>query len=467
MSVISSPIYDPVTTATNLATSYIAGSKAILDDQTSTANATANALSSLNAAMGAFQTAMGGLASVTTSVMANSATFSSAVGTASANASAVAGTYSFYVEQLATAGQVAYGNVADSTAAGAGTLNVTLADGTSFQIDLANADSNHDNVLSAKEVAAAINVAAGNNSRVTASTLNVNGQTTLVLSANKTGAANAVSLDVSGVTDAGLQAALGAGNQKTITAAQDAIVWIGAQGTGTKVQQASNTYNLIDNVSMTFTKAQAVGEAPVTLTVGNDLSATKANVQSFVDAYNKLNAVLNSLTQTADSSKGVASGPFASDAGVAALRSRMVAAVRTLGANGQSLVAYGITAQRDGSLALDSSRLTKAIAANPTGLDSLFGRVSGTSGGTGALGALNKLMDQWTNSATGQIGTRKTSVSKLQTALTDRQATLQTQYDSAYKRYLGQFTALQQLQAQMNSNSNLFTALFSSNSGNS
>jgi flagellar hook-associated protein 2 len=465
MSVISTPNYDPVTTATNLATSYISGTKAILDDQTSTANATASALTSLNSAMSAFQSAISSLASVTTSVMANSATFSSAVGSASANASAVAGTYSFYVEQLATAGQVAYGNVADSTAAGAGTLNVTLADGSAFQIDLANADSNHDNVLSAKEVAAAINIAAGNNSRVTASTLNVNGQTTLVLSSNLTGAANAVSLDVSGVTDPGLQTQLGAGNKQTVMAAQDAIVWIGAQGTGTKVQQASNTYKLIDNVAMTFNKAQAVGEAPVTLTVGNDLSGTKANVQSFVDAYNKLNSVLNGLTQTADSSKNVSAGPFAADAGVAALRSRMVAAVRTMGANGQTLVAYGITAQRDGSLALDSTRLSKAIAANPTGLDTLFGRTSAGTG-TGALGALDKLMNQWTNSATGQIGTRKTSVTKLQAALTDRQATLQTQYDSAYKRYLGQFTALQQLQSQMTSNSNLFTALFSSSSSN-
>lgn len=467
MSAISSPTYDPITTATNLATSYVAGSKAILDDQSSTANATAAALSTLSSAMSAFQASISALASVTTSVMANSATFSSAVGTATANASAVAGTYSFYVERLATAGQVSYGNVPDNTAAaGAGTLKVTLGDGTSFDINLASADSNHDNTLSTKEVAAAINVAAANNSRVTASTLNVNGQPTLVLSATQTGAANAVSLDVTNVNDPGLKAALGAGNQKTITAAQDAIVWIGAQTTGTKVQQASNTYNLIDNVSMTFTKAQAANETPVTLTVGNDPAATKANVQSFVDAYNKLNTALNTLTQTADKGKGVASGPFSTDAGVAALRSRMVAAVRTVAPNGQTLVSYGITSQRDGGLALDSSRLSKAIAANPTGLDTLFGRVSAASG-SGALGALNKLADQWTNSASGQISARKTSVTKLQAALTDRQATLQTQYDSAYKRYLSQFTALQQLQSQMTGNSNLFTALFSSNNNNS
>ncbi|MES2115075.1 MAG: flagellar filament capping protein FliD [Pseudomonadota bacterium] len=466
MSVINSPTYDPITTATNLANAYVAGNKAILDDQTSTANATATALGTLGTAMSAFQSALSALASSTNTVTANSAVFSNtAIGTASAKSSAVAGTYSFYVEQLATAGQVSYGNVPDNTAAaGAGTLNVTLADGTSFQIDLANADSNHDNILSTKEVAAAINIAAGNNSRVTASTMTINGQTTLVLSATQTGANNAVSLDASGVTDATLQTQLSAGNQKTVIAAQDAIVWVGAQGTGTKVQQASNTYNLIDNVSMTFTKAQAAAEAPVTLTVANDASATKANVQKFVDAYNALNTVLNTLTQAGDASKKTSSGPFAADAGVTALRNRMVAAVRTVAANGQTLVAYGITAQRDGSLALDSSRLSKAIAANPTGLDTLFGNATT---GTGALGALNTLVGKWTDIAHGQISTRKTSVTKLQSALTDRQAVLQTQYDSAYKRYLTQFTALQQLQAQMNNNSNLFSALFSSGSNNS
>jgi flagellar hook-associated protein 2 len=38
---------------------------------------------------------------------------------------------------------------------------------------------------------------------------------------------------------------------------------------------------------------------------------------------------------------------------------------------------------------------------------------------------------------------------------------LQTQFDSAYKRYLAQFTALQQLQSSMTSTSNMFTAMFS------
>ncbi len=76
-------------------------------------------------------------------------------------------------------------------------------------------------------------------------------------------------------------------------------------------------------------------------------------------------------------------------------------------------------------------------------------------------------MQQWTNSATGQITTRNASLTKQQQDITDRQAVLQTQYDNAYKRYLAQFTALQQLQAQMSGNSDLFTALFSSSSSSS
>ena len=467
MAAISSPTFDPQTTATNLATSYIAGTKAILDDQSSTATATASALSTLGSALGSFQTAIGALASSTSAVSAASATFSNtAIGSATAKSTAVAGTYSFYVEQLATAGQVSYGGITDSAAAGAGNLNVALADGTNFQIDLANADGNHDGVLSAKEIAAAINVAAGNNSRVTASTLTVNGTNTLVLTSNQTGAGSAVTLDTSGVGDPSLKAQLDdPNNKKQLAVGQDAILWVGAQTTGTKVQQASNVFNVIDNVSMTLTKAQLAGDNPVTVTVGPDNSTTAKNVQSFVDAYNKLNSTIDSLLSNGDPSAHppVPASIFANDSGLLSLRSRMQTALRTV-TGGQSLISYGLSAARDGSLTLDSSRLNKAIAANPGTLDTLFGKAQ-LGAESGVLGTLDKLVSQWTN-ATGQISSRNNNVSKQQKNISDRQVVLQNQYDNAYKRYLAQFTALQQLQAQMSNTSNLFTALFSSSSSN-
>ncbi|MES2165137.1 MAG: flagellar filament capping protein FliD [Pseudomonadota bacterium] len=470
MAVISSPVYDPQTTAEKLANAYVAPTKSILDARSAKATATVTALGTLGSALSAFQSSLQALTTGTSGVAANAATSSNtAIATGTATASAVAGTYSFYVEQLATAGQVSY-NVNDSAATSAGSLKVMLADGSNFQIDLANADSNMDGKLSAKEIAAAINVAATNNSRVTASTLTVNGQPKLVLTSTQTGADNAVaSLDVSGLGDPALQSDLS--TQKVETLAKDAIVWMGDQGTGTKVTQASNTFSTIDNVKFTVKQAQLAGATPVQLSVGPDSSATTANVQSFVDAYNKLLAVFNAVTapgnhtatSTTDSTPQSPDAALYNDSGVAALRATLGATLRNA-TGGRSLISFGITAARDGSLTLDSTRLQKTIAADPGKIDTLFGR-AGLGVDSGVLGSMNKLVTTWTNSATGLIGSRKTAITRVQDDVAKRQVAVQSQFDNAYKRYLAQFSALQQLQSSMTSTSDMFTAMFS-NSNN-
>ncbi|MTV36588.1 flagellar filament capping protein FliD [Duganella radicis] len=473
MAVISSPTYDPKTTAENLANAYVAGTKAILDSRSTKATATTSALTTLGSALSAFQSTLTSLTSSTKTVTATAATFSNtAVASATASSKAVAGTYSFYVEQLATSGQVSY-NVNDSVATNAGAMNVVLADGSNFQVDLANADSNMDGVLSAKEVAAAINSAASNSSRVTASTMTVNGQTKLVLTSAKTGADNAVaSIDVSGLSDSNLQADLSA--QSTLVTAKDAIVWVGEQNTGTKVQQASNTFKVVDDVEFTVTQAQSAGAAPVTLTVAPDNSGTASNIQTFITAYNSLLSTINTLTAAGDHSvvepadptgqptPTAADAAFHNDSGVMALRDRLNALLRGA-TGGVSLINFGITAAKDGTLALDTTRLNKAVAANPGKIDSLFGR-AGTGVDSGVLGAMNKLTTAWTSSTNGYIGSRRDAVTKAQADIAERQVTLKNQFDNAYNRYLAQFTTLQKLQSSMTSTSNMFTAMFSTDS---
>ncbi|GJI94214.1 lateral flagellar hook-associated protein 2 [Duganella caerulea] len=471
MAVISSPTYDPQTTATNLANAYVAPTKANLDARNAQATATVSALTTLGSALSAFQSSIQSLVTGTASVSAAAATSSNtAIATGTAGANAVAGTYSFYVEQLATAGQVSY-NVNDSAATNAGSLKVMLADGSNFQVDLANADSNMDGKLSAKEIAAAINVAATNNSRVTASTMTVNGQTKLVMTSTQTGADNAVSsIDVSGLADAGLQSDLS--TQKVESIAKDAIVWMGDQNTGTKVTQASNTFSTIDNVKFTVKQAQTPGATPVQLTVGPDNSTTAANVQAFVDAYNKLLGVFKTVTAAGDHTptSPTDTTPRSSDAalhgdsGVVALQAALGSALRAV-TGGKSLISFGITASRDGTLSLDTARLQKTVAADPGKIDTLFGR-AGLAADAGVLGKMNKLVTTWTNSATGLIGSRKTAATKVQDDVAKRQVALQTQFDNSYKRYLAQFSALQQLQSSMTSTSNMFTAMFSPNSSN-
>jgi len=455
------PTYDPTSTATALATAYTQDAQTQLTTEGSAATAEASALTALQNAMSAFDNTLQTLSSQN-GVVANSATFSSAVGTATATSQALPGNYSFYVQQLATAGQVSYGGLSSTTAAGSGSLDVTLANGASFTVDLANADTNGDGQLSPKEIAAAINAAAQNNSQVTASTLTINGASTLVLTSNATGAANAASIDTSNVTNATLKSELdNTANKTQLVTPQDAIIWVGAQGTGTEVQQASNTFNIVDNVAMTFTQAQAAGAAPVTLNVATDTSTTAASVQSFVTAYNTLHTLLASQTAEGDPTNSVAAGPFADDAGVNAMMQHLSTALRT-SSGGLSLVNFGVTANQDGSLSLDTTRLNKEITANPGALDTIFGSAQ-LGGGAGVLGAVDALMNQWT-STTGQISVRQATVVAEQKDITDRQTTLDNQYNSAYARYLAQFTALQTLQTQMASNSSLMTALFSSSS---
>ncbi|WP_426162050.1 flagellar filament capping protein FliD [Pseudoduganella sp. R-34] len=456
----SVPTYDPKTTATQLAQMYIQGRQSMLDSQSATATAIDKALSKLSSALGTFRSALSSTTS-SGSVVANKATFSSDVGTATATASAAAGNYQFYVEQLATVGQVSYSGMTDSavTGAAAGTLSVKLADGSSFTVSLANGDKDLNNTLSAKEIAAAINMEATNNSRVTASTLTVNGQTRLVLTSNVTGQANGVAgIDTTNLGDPALQAQLADAN-RVLQNGTDAVVWVGAPGgdPSNKITQASNTFNVVDGVSMTFTKAQT-GGVPATLNVARDSSATATNVQNFVDQWNKMLASIGELTAAGNVAKGTASGIYASDAGLASLKSRMQSLLRTA-VGGVSLVNYGVTAQRDGTLALDKTRLDKTLATNPTGLDAILGK-TGTMP-TGVLGNLDTLVNSWTKAGTGQLATRKDANAKLQSQLVSRQAALETQYDNAYKRYLNQFTQLQSLQSQMSGTSSMFEAMFS------
>lgn len=464
MATINAPTYDPTSTAQAMAQKFTATAQEILTNQTKTAGATSTALSKLSSAISAFQSSLGSLTGLGKSVLAQTATLSdTTIGTTSAKAGAPSGSYSLFVQQLATASQVSYNGLSDGRTAG-GTLTVKLADegaGTttsSFAVDLssAGADTDKDGVLSIREVAAAINRSSGNAGLVSAGVVTIGTESRLVLTSKNTGVANTVSLDPSGVTDAALKTGLGV--RSTVTAAQDAIVLLGGKAAGTPIKQASNTFTNIDGVSMTFTRAQAPGESDITLKVAGDSGGTSANVQGFVDAYNKLKSAIDTMVDAGDPANDKSAGAFAHDAGIKALQGRLVSLVRSTGAS--SLASYGIIATRDGTLSLDSARLTKQLTANPNGLDALIGSAS-TSNPSGIAGSLNTYLNLWSNSATGQLKQRTEAVTKLQSTLTQRQSDLDAQYDAAYGRYLKQFTQLQTLQSTMTSNVSLFDALFS------
>lgn len=446
---ITSPNYDPVSTAAALAEKYVAGQQQILTARTDRASATEKGLNTLSSALSSFQAALASLTGASKTMYAQSAVFSdTAVGSASAKSTAAAGTYSFYVEKLATASQVSYSLNEDSGASGSLVVKVGTA---SINVNATTANTDG-GALSPREIAAAINASPENSSLVTASVITTAaGKYELVLTAKNTGAGSEVSVQYG----AGPTPAAPFDNRQILVAAQDAVIRIGS-ATGTPITQATNTFRGIDGVDVTFAKTTT---APVTLTVGADTSATNSNVQAFVDAYNKLKGAVDALVASGDPSKGTSGGVFAGDSGVVALRNRLLSLVRPIGTD--SLAAYGITANRQGALSVDTTRLGKALAANPTGLDALIGSASATTP-TGLAGKLDTYLKGWTSATNGQIKTRLEAVSKVQADTTKRQVVLDKQYDTAYQRYLMQFTQLQAIQSQMSNNSSMFDALFNS-----
>lgn len=447
---------DPASMASQLANAYVSGTQQLLTTQSQRAQTQSTALSKLKSALSAFDTALAGLASTTRGVVQRSATISGgggAITSASANSKAQAASHSLFVEQVATVHQVAFEDLPAVPVSLGGPLVVQLGDGTNFSVDLAMADQDGDGTLSHAEIARAVNLAEDNQGKVAASTVTSGGQTHLVFTAGASGEDGAFTLDTSGLPAGALKDALDGGRE--LTAAQDAVVWLGAQGTGIRLQQGSNTFTAIEGVTLTLAQPMASGSAPATVVVGNDNSATAEKLQSFVTAYNALEKALDELTTTGK--EGANAAAFSNDTGIRALRSRLSNALRTE-VGDVRLMDFGITTSRDGSISLDRTKLDKALAAQPDKLDALFGS-AGLVSSSGVLGALSAASDSWTDSSKGQIKRREDILQLTQKRISVRQDRLERQYESAYQRYLAQFTQLQTLQSQMSETSSLFSSL--------
>lgn len=444
---------DPVSMATQLATAYTQSLQAQINASKDAAQRTSNALNTLRGALRAFDTALGSLSTGSGLRQFGAAFDRSDIGTASASSKAQPGTYSFFVEQLATSHQIAFEDLPAVPVALGGPVTVQLSDGSSFNVNLVAADTDGDGTISQAEIARAINQAENNAGKVVASLVTVNGSTQLLLSAGQSGTQGEISLDTSELPSGALKDALDSGRE--LVAARNAVVWLGGEG-GIRLEQGSNTFTAIEGVSVTFTRVMAAGEAPVTLTVSSDEAATANNVQKFVDAYNALHKALDDLTRVGNPDAGTTSAAFASDAGVRTLRNRLNTLLRQE-FDGLTLVDLGIRANRDGTLALDKSKLESKLASDPEALEKLFGKASLTAG-TGLLGSLSSYVDVWLKSGSGQIASRQASLEIQQKSLNARQQRLDEQFENLYERYLKQFTELQALQQQMGQTSGLFGA---------
>ncbi|MGA4320273.1 flagellar filament capping protein FliD [Ectopseudomonas hydrolytica] len=420
--------------ATQLAKYEIQGQLAKANRNQAAYKAQLSALTTLDTALKTFKSAASGLKLAGSSMLVNSASFSQeGYASATVGSKAVAGSYDFFVQQLASKSQLALQGLQDGDL-GSGTLTIGQG-GDSFEIDLGA-------VSTLDELAAAIN-GAGDNTGVKATLVRSNGQVNLVLTSEKTGADQAISLSAGG--NAAFQGAV-AGRQE-LSVARDAIVRLGGE-TGIELSSTSNTFdNIIDGVSLTFSKAHKAGDTPLTIEIGQDQKATKEKAQTFVSAFNALMTSFDSLTASGGESGG--RGPLAGDASVRAIETMLNQLVRT-SFGGASLTEFGIVANRNGKLTIDNARFEKAVAANPEGFEKLF-----TDKGN-LLDTLDKNLAVYTSSAGGLLTNRKDTLNTQLRRVDQQFDNIQKQYDSYYSRYLRQYTGLMQTMAAMEQTYGMF-----------
>ncbi|CAE6883195.1 MULTISPECIES: flagellar filament capping protein FliD [Pseudomonas] len=420
--------------ATQLAQYEIQGQLAKANRNQEAYKAQLNALSSLDTALKSFKSAASGLKLAGSSMLVNSASYSQeGYATATVGSKAVAGSYDFFVQQLASKSQLALQGLQDGDL-GSGSLSIGQGSDT-FSVDLGA-------VTTLDELAAAINGAA-DNSGVKATLVRSNGQVNLVLTSETTGADQAISLTASGNT--AFENAVAA--RQELSVAKDAIVRLGGEA-GIELTSSSNTFaNIIDGVSLTFSKAHQTGDTPLTIEIAQDQSATKEKAQTFVSAFNALMSSFDSLT--ASGGESGSRGPLAGDASVRAIEGMLNQLVRT-SFGGVSLTEFGIVADRGGKLTIDSARFEKAVAANPEGFEKLF-----TDKGN-LLDTLDKNLAVYTSSAGGLLTNRKDTLNTQLRRVDQQFDNIQKQYDSYYARYLRQYTGLMQTMAAMEQTYGMF-----------
>ncbi|WP_050466486.1 flagellar filament capping protein FliD [Herbaspirillum chlorophenolicum] len=333
-----------------------------------------------------------------------------------------------------------------------GTLSLKVGD-TTTAITLN--DANNDGSISLSEVMASINAAGAN---VTASISNDGSNDHLVLTPTGSAATSAVSLtgtgDYTGLTMSGMGQLL---------KAQDAKLSID----GVTVTSASNQVeNVISGVTLNLAKVTTSADN-FTLNISNDTSGVTTAANSFVSAYNTLAKAITSMTQQTPSTtlgESTTSSPLASESSVqnimTQLRSTLFSSVD--GGNGISTLSdIGISFQKDGTLALDATKLSTAATNNFAGIANLFNATdpdttNTTSSKNGIVTKLQSLLDGILSDS-GIIASKTNGLQASLKINQDRQTAVQTRLSNLKDSYTNQFNQLNITLASMASTQSYLT----------
>lgn len=389
-----------------------------------------SAISSLTTKLSSFQTMLKDL-NKASNLQAQKATMSQeGFMTVTSNGKASSGQYNFFVKQLAQSHQVGLSLDSETAPLPAdGVFSLTVK-GKSVDIDLASLPAG----ATVKDLVSHINNAK-DNPGVKATLVRTDGKVNMVLTSKDSGKENAITVSYSGDLNSSLGIAVT--NKSEITKAQDAELQMGGNNPLTITSASNKIENVVDGLTLQLTKAQKSGDAPLQVTVEQDKEAVTGSLKKFVDSYNELVDELAKMT----SSDPKAPGSLSSDSGVRSLKSMLANSVRDL-PNGLSLSSLGIKTDKTGKLSFNETDFNKALEKDPE----LLGKA--LMGDDGLLKRMSDSLDPYTK-RDGALKGRKSGLEASEKRVNERMEALDRRMNSAYKRYLNQFTTMNQMMQTM------------------
>ena len=430
--------------------------------------AKAKSYTSKLSAYGSLQSALGVL-QTSAKKLSDPALFQTVTGTpsvsgilsASSTDPSSAGSYNITVSQLAQAqSAITVGQASTTTAIGNGKITIDFGTITGGTLDKATGKYTGAGFTpDASRTAKPITIDASNNTLggirdainaadagVTASIVNDGSGTPnrLVLVSTQTGEASSMRISVDG--DAALQNLLnndpaGTQNLQQSVAAQNAELTVN----GIAITSASNTVKeAIQGTTLTLVSAGTTG-----LSMKPNTASVKTAINDFVKAYNSLQSTATSLTAyDADTKTGAA---LMGDSTLRNLQTRIRQALTTPQVGGPNemkvLTEIGVGFQKDGTLAVDSVKLDKALEANLAGVSKLFASATGSTAGYGKQ--LDALVEDL-NRTGGSLKVATDGVTSSIKDLDKQYDVMQARVDTKVDFYRKQFNQLDVLVNSMN-----------------
>ncbi len=420
-------------------------------------NAKLTAYGSIKGALSSLQTAAAALAATTTFSSKSVAVSDAAVVTASASSLAAAGSYTLSVTQLAKfhtlRSTTGYATTADTF--NTGTLAITIGGGSAVNITI---DSSNNTLAGIRQ---AINDA---HAGVTATILNDGTTNRLVLTSTTSGAVGSIAV---AVTDSGgggtnLLSGLDSASLLQTQPADNALFNIN----GIDISRSSNTVtDAIEGLTFKLTKGTLAAPGTSTLTIVPDTDAITSAINTFVQGYNnavnllKTNSSFNVATKTAAILNG--------DSTVRSLQSQLSDLVHTsvtgIASGISTLSDIGIAVQKDGTLAIDSTKLAAALADPNKDVTALFTQT--TTGNEGIAVRFSSVL-RTSIGFDGLIASRTDGIAASIKQIGNSRDALNLRLAKIEARYRVQFTALDTMMANMQKTSQYLTQQFARSSTN-